>query len=259
MTMQPEVSASSFLKRSEEAAHPMAAKLLRLIAEKKTNLCLACDAVRQVDLLKWADAIGPEICVLKTHIDILEDFTPDCTKRLRDLADKHRFLIFEDRKFADIGQTAALQFAGGIYRIAEWADLINAHIVSGPGIIDSLKQIGKPKGCGLLLLAEMSTFETMAKGSYAKRALDLGEAHADFVCGFISLRKLSRQAGMIHFTPGVKFEKGKDALGQRYRTLDEILVKNQSDVVIVGRDIMQAKDPASAAALYREKAFYALP
>lgn len=40
----------------------------------------------------------------QTHIDILEDFDYSLINQLEELSKKHDFVIFEDRKFADIGQ-----------------------------------------------------------------------------------------------------------------------------------------------------------
>src|SRR5690606_22333201 len=129
------------------------------------------------------------------------------------------FLIFEDRKFADIGQTVSLQYRGGIYRIADWADIVNAHPIAGPGIIEGLK------GSNLLLLAQMSSQGTLAKGSYTKSVVQMAEKHLTTVMEFIALKKLSENPGLIHFTPGVQLAPVKDSFGQRYRTVEEFLLK----------------------------------
>lgn len=240
-----------FKERSALCQNPTAKKLFALMDAKQTNLSVAADLTSSEELLKLANAVGPEICLLKTHIDILDDFSPGVTQELRRLADRHQFLIFEDRKFADIGNTVAMQYQGGIYRIADWADIINAHSVPGPGIITGLKEIGLPKGRALLLLAEMSSVGTFAHGAYTEQTVKMAEDHSDFVIGFISLKKLSNDPRWIYMTPGVQLSAGKDTHGQQYQT-PESVVQAGSDVIIVGRGIYGARDPASQAKLYRQ-------
>ncbi len=242
----------NYSEKAEHCPNVMSKKLLRLADSKKTNLALSADVTSSRALLKLADLLGPEICVLKTHIDIIEDFSAELIHELKKLADKHQFLIFEDRKFADIGNTVKLQYTQGIYRIADWADMINAHSLPGPGIISGLAETGLAKNRGLLLIAEMSSADNLFSSDYIEQTIQMAETSPEFVMGFISQKKLSDNPQWIYLTPGIQFSKKNDAHGQQYMTPEQAIIKNKTDIIIVGRGIIQADEPLNEARKYRE-------
>lgn len=241
----------TYIQRAQHCKNPTAIKLLNVMAQKQTNLALSIDVTHKKELLHLADLIGPEICILKTHIDIVEDFDQELISQLKVLANKHQFLIFEDRKFADIGNTVKLQYSKGIYHIADWADITNAHAVPGMGVINGLKEIGLPKGNGLLLIAELSSQGALTKGDYVNAAIVMAKQNSDFVIGFIAQHKLVDEPNFISLTPGVQMQSGKDALGQQYITPEQAIIEQGSDIIIVGRGIYAQQNPLVEAKKYR--------
>ncbi|XP_018560352.1 uridine 5'-monophosphate synthase [Lates calcarifer] len=232
--------------------HPLASKLLNIMEEKQSNLCVSADVTSSEELLQLADSLGPKICMLKTHVDILKDYTVAFSQKLQALAEKHNFLIFEDRKFADIGNTVKHQYEGGMYQISSWSHIVNAHAVPGPGVVKGLSAVGKALGRGCLLIAQMSSQGSLATGEYTKTVLKMAEEQSDFVIGFICGSKITKRPEFIHMTPGVQMQAGGDVLGQQYSTPEEVIHNKGSDVIIVGRGVLEAPDRLKAAESYRK-------
>ncbi|XP_040057967.2 uridine 5'-monophosphate synthase [Gasterosteus aculeatus] len=237
--------------------HPMASRLLTAMEEKQSNLCVSADVTSSEELLRLADTLGPAICVLKTHVDILQDYTAAFGQKLQALAEKHNFLVFEDRKFADIGNTVKHQYEGGLYQISSWSHMVNAHAVPGPGVVKGLSAVGKPLGRGCLLIAQMSSQGSLATGEYTRAVLAMAEEQLDFVIGFICGSKITERPEFIHMTPGVQMQAGGDGLGQQYATPEEVLYEKGSDVIVVGRGILEAPDRLKAAESYRKSGWEA--
>ena len=246
-----------FSERATLGNHPLRKHLMKLMDEKETNLALTADVTSSKELLQIADELGPEMCILKTHIDILHDFTYDVALELRRLADKHQFILFEDRKFADIGNTVLHQYRDGIYRISSWAHLTNAHMLPGPGIIEALSQEGLKRGNGLLLLAQMSSKDNLFDAEYTQKTVEYAKKYSDFVLGFITQQKITDDPSFLHLVPGIQLTEGKDNLGQQYRTIEQAIINDGCDIIIVGRGILKDPNPIQAAQAYRKRGWEA--
>jgi uridine monophosphate synthetase len=351
--MPSTTSTIPFEKRA--SSHPLSAYLFRLMVLKQSNLCLSADVSSAESLLNLASAVGPSIVVLKTHFDIINNWNPHprlgTGAQLAALARRHGFLIFEDRKFSDIGATVQKQYTDGPGRIVEWAHITNAHILPGPAIVTALAEaadkwrdrkncgvktdisVGTPRPesvdsdgeeetprvssedhslrasnagrkasivsvttvsqhfepadssrashfaddddigeafpgieeppleRGLLLLAQMSCAGNLLDTKYTKMCIDIARSHKSFVVGYVAQESLNNSPDdqFLSMTPGCQLppddedEIEGDGMGQQYNTPKKLIGALGTDIVIVGRGIINAADPVAEAELYRER------
>lgn len=244
----------TFKERSLISKNIIGKQLFEIMDRKRSNLCFSVDLTNSKDLLKMTDLVGPYICCIKTHSDIVKDWNINTSKKIIELSKKHNFLIFEDRKFADIGNTVVKQCEDGYFSISSWANIINAHSLPGPGIVKGLKK-AMPNNSGLLLIANMSSEDNLFTDIYIKKTLNMALENMDFVFGFISqnrLRNLETPDPFIIMTPGINIENKNDAFGQNYNSPSEIITKRGCDIGIIGRGIYESSNPLESAQKYRQ-------
>mgnify|MGYP005721642259 FL=1 len=259
-------ASAAWKMRWQASTLPMAKTFMEVACRKKSLVCLAADKYTMAELFDLLNSVGSSIAALKTHVDLIDDWSKDEWNRFCTLAHEMDLLIFEDRKFADIGKISRRQM-GGIYNIGEWSDLVTAHLISGPDIVDGLQEAWSDAGRegGVLLLAQMSSRGNLLGPNYTSTVVEAGRVHPG-VFGFIgngsnanSVRELRTMVGdeKMIWTPGVNLATGDGEMGQRYGDPYEAVMAG-SDCIIVGSGIHGASDPAAAAAAYAELSWKAL-
>ena len=247
----------------EKYINPLTQKLMDKMVEKQSNLVLSLDVTTQTEFFDILDKCGEEIVMLKTHVDILDDYDENFVPKLQKYAKRQNFLIFEDRKFADIGNTVRHQFRNGVYKINDWAEYITVHMVAGELILKGLFEGIENRAA--FVLARMSSKGNLLNETYTRKCFEAAKKNPQWVAGFIGhgkdvedIKRFKKKfpGSELLMMPGVKLERGSDAMGQQYITVEEA-VGGGADCIIVGRGVIKAKDPKKEAKIYRERAWKA--
>jgi uridine monophosphate synthetase len=253
-------------ERWSNSTSEIARRYMEVAARKQSLVCLAADRRTMAGLFDLIESVGPYIAALKTHVDLVDDWNAKAWQEFCSQASKADLLIFEDRKFADIGKISRDQMAGA-YDIRSWSDLVTAHLISGPDIVDGLQAGWNDVGRngGVLLLAQMSSRGNLLNPKYTKEVVAKGRNH-EGVFGFIGngsrpeelieLRSAVGNSKMI-WTPGVNLSVGDGEMGQRYGDPREAILAG-SDCIIVGSGIHRADNPGVAAKNYASASWNAL-
>lgn len=208
-------------------------RLQTIIKEKQSNICLSADVNTKSELFYLIELLGERICMLKIHYDIISDFYVDLEntiERLNFYKTKYNFVIWEDRKFADIGYIMAQQVNSHINR---WADVISVHPIAG---LESVKQLSF---IPIILIGELSSQGNLTNDEYSKQ-VEFMEDKLKNLVGFVCQHKMGKSA--LNIMPGIALTNGGDNMGQKYSSLEEKKTEF-ADIYVIGRAITKSKDP----------------
>jgi orotidine-5'-phosphate decarboxylase len=287
-------STLSYAVRTKQHQHPVVRQLFDIAEAKKSNVIVSVDMRTTDELLALANRksslqsplsstslttkleLGPYIAAFKTHIDLVSDLSSRTIAGLKSMSHIHNFMLFEDRKFVDIGHTVQQQYHEGALRIPKFAHVVNASVVAGEGIIEALEQVMTSLNFpykderAMLILAEMTTVGSLATGDYTRSCIEIARKHKQSVIGFVATQSLTNFEGantgtdavageeddFVIFTTGVNATCKGDNLGQQYQTPASAIARG-SDFIIAGRGIYAAPDPVEAVQRYQKEAWEA--
>jgi uridine monophosphate synthetase len=237
--------------------------LNRIIKQKQSNICLSLDETNWKKFFDVLDKVKDKICLLKIHLDLMDDIDQDIVNKLIIYSVKYNFMIWEDRKLCDIGNTNKLivkkilshkfsYFKGGLNTLflnehvdlllrLENKPLVDFISVNPTGGIESLKPLFGE--IGIFVLAEMSCNGNIINTQNCMEILQLSNNNNKYISGIINqtIDKEVIHPNLLSLTPGVNLTNKKDNSGQKYR--DPLDLQNKPDILVVGRYIYKADDP----------------
>ncbi len=244
------------MQRSIRWSRPMNSFSERMAkAAKKSRIILALDPVPRKSNPKYAAdsirAVAEYICAVKINFHLLLPLSSSQVRKITDLAHRLGLQCIADIKLNDIENTNEITLEQ--LKIMGF-DAVIANPFIGTNTLASLVQVAHKKSMGVIALVFMSHPD--ASEGYGLRSNDdtmyrvffgramvakadgviIGATQAE-VLREISQKKKDMGASLDVYSPGVGAQ-GADAIAA---------AKNGSDYLIIGRAIIESKNPAKAA------------
>lgn len=236
--------------RIKKLNNQLAKNIVKLIFEKKTNVALSLDVSDKKQFLNILKNVASHICILKTHINIINDFDVDFIQEIINIQNQYKFYILEDGKFSDIGNTFKKQLTEGVFKINNWANSITAHGIAGDTIIKTYQNINENNlNKGIIFVAEMSNKGNLITETYTNSIINMCNNNK-IVTGFVTQKK-NLDDRYLYFTPGVSIQNSNDNIDQQYRSPKDAIFDDDCDIIIVGRGIYSSDNYIEKAIEYK--------
>lgn len=226
----------SLEQRLQECEIPVVKKLLKIMIEKKTNLCVAADFTTFEEVVRFVDVAGKHIAVLKTHCERFPGDLSENLSILNEMKRKHNFILFEDRKFYDGKEVVEATYRSHYIKFADLVTVVPLGDGMFKAIESSIKSLDlpedEPRGC--MAVCELS-FAGAPNGCSAEY-LKIAERNVPICAGIIAQSMNTNNQSLLKATPGVRIDKSSDGHNQQWRHPLKVIADG-ADLIIVGRGI----------------------
>jgi len=218
---------------------------------RQPDLAVALDVASADEARRLADALGDAVRWYKVGSVLAMRDGPTV---VRELLARGRD-VFLDLKWHDIPNTVA----GAVNSAAAMGvSLATVHLAGGRAMLEAAAQARLGSGLRLVGVGVLTSLDAGAYGSIVGRAVgDLGDEQErlvrsglgvldGFVTAVAEAPRLRRVAGAsaLLVTPGIR--RGADAAGDQRRTATPAdAVRAGSDLLVIGRPVTEASDPAA--------------
>ena len=208
---------------------------LKEIIKTKGKICIALDFREKDKILEFIKLLSNEVSIFKIHCDIIDNFDDDFINMLIKLKNKHNFLIWEDRKFSDIGYIVNYQVNYGVHKISQWADIITCHSTCGSKSIPEIKNII------IFLVIELSCVGNLCDSNYIEKSVEIANNNDNILGVVCQHNPLHLNTNILKIVPGISTKSNlKDNFNQKYNNVSN---RQFADIFVVGRAITNSKIP----------------
>jgi len=238
--------------------HQLRVALIDLMIQKKSTLCLSLDYSSWEKCKTLIEECGEYIVMVKVHVELFEDYTPNFGKEIKELAKQHKFFVMEDRKCADVDNISFRQMMGGYFKIDEWASFVTIHGLTFKSCIDyytrKFKGCSYPSNVSPVVVAQMNSIDNLFNEDYTKKCIDILEEYTES-SPLIICQSMPEVLDRLKATPGVVLENTDLVEGRAYRSVETAIEVDGNHIIIVGSAIIFDENPADMARQFAEKSW----
>jgi uridine monophosphate synthetase len=235
--------------------NPFNNRLLQIIKDKKTSVCLSLDTNTWKKGKNILESCAPYICMVKLHLDLLVDWNNDATKEILEMAKSHNFLILEDAKLDDVPDIVERKVYEGIHSYGNWVDAITINSVNFISTANALSRSSKINRLNTannelvyIPVGQYNTQNSIIDKDYAVNFKDklINNNSDKFQTRTIIQQNLYKTNNQfLRMTPGV-VESNDDLIFNdeklKYRDIETAMMRDRNHVVIIGSNIITSED-----------------